>query len=868
MRHLLVIYLIFFSIYKLHGTHLVGGEMNYQYLGGEEYEITLTVYRDCYLGEADYDYPAYVSVYDGFRGQFLGVFPVYGQPRTNLPVELDHECYTAPPNVCVEKMEYNFIGELPENEHGYYLSYQRCCRNKSIVNIIDDKTDDPGDSGMNLYAYIPPVNKIQNSNPIFHSYPPVAICVNMPLVFDHGAYDLDGDSLVYKICMPTDALSPEYPAFNWSNYDEFPFDDVRFRHPYSLDDVLGGEEKLQIDSETGLLTGHPNRVGQYVVGVCVEEYREGELVSITKRDFQFNVAECGKSAVAAFFSMDTICNTLDVNFKNESIGADQFQWIINDKDTLETKDLKYSFSSYGLQNVTLIAENRTGCKDTITKEIFLKEDDFKFAIKNVDVCKGEAAELVIESTQSETIKSVYWKTQPPAYTDDGTHSYYPTYTETVVFEIATSEGCQYDGSVRVRVLEAPHANIEASKTELYSPQSITVKSTQADTYEYSWNATGELSEPHNHETDIYIEQSQWIYLSVSHLVNSCIARDSIFIEIKECETESLYTSQESVKNFCDHALYSVQLETEEDDLNFRWIVGDDTIQGGFIELQVEYDSLYTIYLEAEREELCSEVIEKVFEVKKPLVYRTNPVQYLCESAEVVLVNWGIETQDDYYIIINQQDTIYNQDFFRTAVIGEDWTWPFSIHYGDSCVIHDSIQFRSSQAHVEAHAQPTVVYKGGEVSLSATPSDYPTYQWYPDYLPVTPDEAQTTATLDETTEFIVEIMDEHGCIAQDTILVTVINKCDEEDIFVPTAFSPNGDGVNDIWQVRTEIPVQIHVAIYNRWGEKVFESHDIQHAWDGTYKGRVADAGSYAYYMTVVCENEQQFFTKGNITLLK
>ena len=61
---------------------------------------------------------------------------------------------------------------------------------------------------------------------------------------------------------------------------------------------------------------------------------------------------------------------------------------------------------------------------------------------------------------------------------------------------------------------------------------------------------------------------------------------------------------------------------------------------------------------------------------------------------------------------------------------------------------------------------------------------------------------------------------------------------------------------------------VYLTIYDRWGEKLFETNDVKKGWDGTFKGKQLDQGVYGYYMTFTCNNEEQSFKKGNITLTK
>lgn len=96
----------------------------------------------------------------------------------------------------------------------------------------------------------------------------------------------------------------------------------------------------------------------------------------------------------------------------------------------------------------------------------------------------------------------------------------------------------------------------------------------------------------------------------------------------------------------------------------------------------------------------------------------------------------------------------------------------------------------------------------------------------------------------------------------------------EDAFVlPSAFSPNSDGQNDKWRL-LHVPLladciaEFEVAVYNRWGEKVFEGTDINFIWDGTYKGKPEDTAVFGYYITGTLKDGTVVKKKGNISLLR
>jgi len=103
----------------------------------------------------------------------------------------------------------------------------------------------------------------------------------------------------------------------------------------------------------------------------------------------------------------------------------------------------------------------------------------------------------------------------------------------------------------------------------------------------------------------------------------------------------------------------------------------------------------------------------------------------------------------------------------------------------------------------------------------------------------------------------------------------VEKCDtptlllDTILFIPNSFSPNGDGVNDVLFVRATGIKNILVRIYNRWGEKVFETYDINKSWDGTYKGKPLNTGVFAWYAEVEFNDDNKIvYRKGNVTLVR
>jgi gliding motility-associated-like protein len=188
-----------------------------------------------------------------------------------------------------------------------------------------------------------------------------------------------------------------------------------------------------------------------------------------------------------------------------------------------------------------------------------------------------------------------------------------------------------------------------------------------------------------------------------------------------------------------------------------------------------------------------------------------------------------------------------------------------------CTWNDNVTVTVSDLNassVTATANPIVIQSGNSSQLLATPDTGVTYTWFPDSTLNNPNIADPVATPAITTTYTV-IVSDGVCTAVDSVRVEVRElNCDEPDIFVPNAFSPNGDDNNDVLFVRSTFITEIEFKIFDRWGELVFETTDINEGWDGTYKGKVVDPAVFVYYLDAVCADQQTYFNKGNITVVE
>ncbi len=190
---------------------------------------------------------------------------------------------------------------------------------------------------------------------------------------------------------------------------------------------------------------------------------------------------------------------------------------------------------------------------------------------------------------------------------------------------------------------------------------------------------------------------------------------------------------------------------------------------------------------------------------------------------------------------------------------------------NGCIVTDSIFVAVGTlpaGSVTATASEYNVPAGTTVTLSGQPSGLNSYDWSPPSAVTNPNMQSTTATIEQNTLFLFTA-DDGVCKRSDTVLVKAYTFiCEEPYIFVPNAFSPNGDNENDVLYVRGQLIEGLLFRVFDRWGEMVFESTDRTIGWDGTFRGKQLDPDVYDYYLKAICVDGEESIVKGNITLMR
>jgi len=194
---------------------------------------------------------------------------------------------------------------------------------------------------------------------------------------------------------------------------------------------------------------------------------------------------------------------------------------------------------------------------------------------------------------------------------------------------------------------------------------------------------------------------------------------------------------------------------------------------------------------------------------------------------------------------------------------------------NGCQAQDSTIVRVSALDfndVFAYADQDTFYRGELVQLHGEPSTGNiSFFWSPDKYISDIRDADPTVRPKEESSYIWVVTDNEveECSFRDTVTISPYEiVCDTPEIYIPSAFSPNGDGVNDELFVYGRNIVSIELIIHDRWGKEVFRSNDQAIGWDGTFKGVPAEKDVYVYQLEALCITQRKYKTKGNVTVIE
>lgn len=502
------IFLVIFLISGLQtafATHTKGGWMYYEYLGPGindpsklRYRIGLNFYMSCTSSvlEASYN----LSIFSGSSPfTFVMDAPVtVGNDNNvqNCTIQSCYPCISLIPSICYRIRNYETIVELAPSASGYIISKQRCCRVFGISNL-NSPSDAVGETySIKIPGFNAPItNAHVNSSPKFVFNDTAIICGNNAFTFNFNAIDPDGDSLVYTFCNAFDGgdnnLNADPPTASTPPYNSIPYS-----FPFSGGQPLG--PTVTINPVTGIISGIAPAPGEYVLTVCVAEYRNGQYFADAKKELHIRVADCSP-AIATLDPDYTTCGDLTLSFSNQTdnIAIQNWFWVFNDpaSGTNDSSTLQFpthTFTTAGDYIIKLIVNRGLPCTDSTEQLVHVYPGFFPGFAPQAPFCVGQPVSFTDTThTNFGIVSNWSWNFGDPGTLADTSHLQNPAYTYntagvyTIKLISGNSKGCKDSSFRNVTVLPTPSTTVLPNDTAICYLDSLQLTATGAGNFSWS-----------------------------------------------------------------------------------------------------------------------------------------------------------------------------------------------------------------------------------------------------------------------------------------------------------------------------------------------------------------------------------------------
>ena len=802
-------------------THIVGGDFYYKKIGTNLYTITLKLYIDCENGNPNAiqsDATAIISIWDAGTSNLksLQYFSRTGPKRLN---KLHYKCLIPPQDVCVDEYVYTRDLTIDPGKDGVIISFQRCCRNNSITNIIE-----PESTGATYWVQIPGTDVTNNnSSAVFKELPPNYLCTDAPLKFDHSAVDPDGDSLVYELYQPYKGASRNQPRpDNGANgqLQRPPFYTFAWKSPYHTNDQMGGDPILKIDSRTGELTVTPKNEGQFVIGIKVKEYRNGVLIGETLRDYQMNVKKCTFDLIAAFAAPTYACSDT-VHFTNKSYKASDYFWDFGDpttdSDTSSEANPSYIYPGDGDYEVKLYAWN-TVCNDEYTFIVRVRTK-IKFDLgPDLYFCNRVDAYLTARVWDA---SKVAWSNGKFGNTihvfDTGTYIASVYYGECVGRDTINLILDPVDFKLPTDSLFC-----ELSDVDMYADAGV-------PNLHYRWSTS-----PYDTAQTLHIQDTgiYWVRVRNEH----CQKVDSLTVYLS---TKPEIGSYFFVCNEFEKLIDAGEIR----DAEYLWSDGSTG----------RYNTINTAGLHWVQVSQKHCVSRDTLSVENPIIELElgNDSNYCDTTYRFMEGPHFMQT----YLWQDGSDK-------RTFAARGPGKYYVMVTDTNGCVKSDTLNLTQTNSPVIELGPDTSICLRSNARLGIA-EDFYWYDW-------------SNGSNDQYIEvsdsglYVLVVTDESGCRARDSIKVHIDIDALPNDLFIPNSFSPNGDGLNETFPFSILISQpEYRARVYNRWGQKVFDSSlDGEQWWDGKFLDDNVASEAFVYMIEFRACNGENKRVSGTVTILE
>ena len=625
-------------------AHIKGGFFNYTYLGPGvtnpsylRYRITLTVYMACDPSSGQLTDPINFTIFNGngtvrIADPFVSITSKY-----NLGKLADDQCITGDQSGCYYTIVIYQLDnyELPVTADGYTISYQRCCR---IANM--DNVQTSGQVGNTYTIKIPgtssPVpNANQNSSPDFAINDTAVVCGGSYFTFPLQAVDVDGDSLTYSLCAAFEGGSVGEPSpFPAASP---PYNTVNYESPYSGIQPMGSN--VIINSKTGLLSGVAPLIafsGEYVITVCVTEYRKGVILAESRKELHIRVRDC-IPIKARLDPKPVTCDGFSVNFSNAETlpSGTTYGWDFGDpasgidnKSTSSTPG--HTYTDTGIYKVKLTVTSGGFCSDSALLLVKVYPGFFPDFKTLPPQCKDIPVSFQDLTTTNYGVPTGWrWDFGVPVLTNDTaivknpSYTYTASATYTVKLIVGNTFGCVDTVFQDIVIVDKPPLTLFPKDTSFCALDSVMLSAGSTGAGSYSWLPATNIINANTATPTVFPAVPTKYYVTFNQ--NGCIAKDSVTVTPAN-DLNAVITA--SATNICEDDTIRLTAGSKYNNVTWQWSPGA-SITNDTAKITRAFPAVNTNYSLLAKWGRCSASASQNIIVKPLAVPQAGADTYIC-----------------------------------------------------------------------------------------------------------------------------------------------------------------------------------------------------------------------------------------------
>jgi gliding motility-associated-like protein len=878
MKKFIVTLVLSMSFLLGFSAHIKGGFFTYEYLGKGvvnpaylRYNITLTVYMEVNPSAGQLNQQINFTLFEG------NATTVYANPSVDLHdtaslfKTTDEPCISGDQSGAYYTIATYILSnyELPLSALGYTIAYQRCCRIPNMENIQNS-----GAVGNTYTISIPGTNSLvpdanKNNSPNFPINDTAVVCGGSFFTYPFSAIDKDGDVLTYTLCSAYEGGTSAAPTPNPSDAPPFPV--VSYSSPYFGSQPMG--PGVTINPTTGLISGiapvATTPGGEFVVTVCVTETRNGVYLASTRKELHIKVKDC--TPVKAYLAPRGVtCDGFSVNFSNgaTNISGTLYNWEfgdpasgINNSSALETPN--HVYVDTGLYKIKLTVSIGGSCTNSDTLIVRVYPGFFPDFNTVGNLCKGAPVQFADNSVAKYGTPTGWrWNFGNAAATNDTSRLKNPTYiypdsgTYQVKLIVGSTLGCVDSITKNVVINNSPVINLIPHDTLICFIDTLQIKTT--NTGSFSWSPNYNISSLTSPNPLVSPKIPTTYYLTFTDVLG-CVNKDSVFVDVKTKVTVNAGNDTTICRTD------GLIINTTGTGLHYIWTpalyLNSDTAKRPFANPLVAV-TLYKVVANIGK---CKDsATVKITTLPYPVANAGKDTSVCFGKTAFLKATGGVSYQWTPSTFLSAANIA------NPTVLNPTITTQYIVAVRDvvGCPkpAYDTVIVRVDPPLLpDAGPSDTTVVLGEPLYLNGSGGQ--TYLWQPSRWLSNPGIANPIALPDDNITYQLLVTSISGCQASDSIRIKLYKV--PPSFYVPTGFSPNNDGKNDILKpILLGMKSLNYFRVFDRWGRLLFYTTQKGAGWDGTYKGNPQDPGTYVWMASGATFTGEVIVRKGYAVLLR